>query len=486
MSRLALIKNFVALIVKGEGDYRPGPYYLPVTGGWLPADVGSYMNWWQLGYNPISNTGRSAMVEACVSAYSQTVAMCPGTHWLATKKGGRERVTTSSLSRVLKSPNDYQTASDFMLNLVRWLYLDGNGYALALRNSRYEIDELHLLDSNLSYPMVAQTGDIFYNLCGYDVIEKRLQFLGYEYPIKVPARDVLHVRFHTGTRLPKPLVGESPISATYGDIGVGAAIAQQQAQFYLNEARPSAVLSTDLTLDKDQTQALRDKWNDQAKGLHKGGTPILTHGLKVMPWTIGGKDAATAEILKLSNDNIALAFRIPMAILGVGGLGNASTEAVMQFWLASGLGFALNHVETAFDLLYELKGYPEEYIELDTSALLRIAMKDRIESLVRGVQGAVFSPNEARNVEGYDSVEYGDEPRVQQQVVPLSAAASIPAAPGPPSPEPAAPVDAESPPPEAGSDDDTPPKPKDQKDVAREVKRLIASANRIAQRRLPT
>ena len=23
-----------------EGEYRPGPWYLPVTHGWLPADVG--------------------------------------------------------------------------------------------------------------------------------------------------------------------------------------------------------------------------------------------------------------------------------------------------------------------------------------------------------------------------------------------------------------------------------------------------------------
>ena len=50
-----------------------------------------------------------------------------------------------------------------------------------------------------------------------------------------------------------------------------------------------------------------------------------------------------------------------------------------------------------------------------------------------GVQGGVFSPNEARNLEGLNSVEYGNEPRVQMQVVPLSAAADIPA-PGPAAP----------------------------------------------------
>src|SRR4051812_30827153 len=88
-----------------EGQYRPGPWYLPVTGGWLPAGVGDYINWWQLGYDPVGGSGRSAIVEACVSAYAQTTAMCPGDHWRMNDKGGRSRVTNSALSRVLRRPN---------------------------------------------------------------------------------------------------------------------------------------------------------------------------------------------------------------------------------------------------------------------------------------------------------------------------------------------------------------------------------------------
>jgi HK97 family phage portal protein len=239
----------------------------------------------------------------------------------------------------------------------------------------------------------------------------------------------------------------------------------------MNEARPSAVLSTDLVLDKDQAQALRDRWNDQAKGLHQGGTPILTAGLKVMPWTIGGKDAATAEILKLSNENIALAFRIPLQILGLGGAPISSTEALMQFWLASGLGFCLNHIEESFGVLFELRGQPYEYVEFDTAALLRTAFKDRVEGLVRGVQGGVFAPNEARNQEGYDSVPFGDEPRVQQQVVPLSAAGKIPASPAPSAP-PAPPAPPAKPPEKVNGHD-----------IQREVRNLIRSANRIGRAR---
>jgi HK97 family phage portal protein len=245
----------------------------------------------------------------------------------------------------------------------------------------------------------------------------------------------------------------------------------------MNEARPSAVLTTDLTLDKDQVQALRDRWNDQAKGLHQGGTPILTSGLKVQPWASAGKDAATAEILKLSNENIALAFRIPLQILGLGGSTFSSTEALMQSWIASGLGFALNHIEESIGLLFGLKGQPDEYCEFDTAALLRSAMKDRIESLARGVQGGIYAPNEARQLEGLDAVPFGDEPRVQQQVVPLSAAEKIPAAPSPAAAPPA-------PPPETTPKPTPDPAKGDRDAIQREVRNLFASADRIGRRRI--
>ncbi len=471
MNALQLLSRIVAPFVrKGEGDVRQGPWYLPVTGGWLPAGVGDSANWWQLGFNPVFSD-RSAMVEACVSAYAQTIAMCPGDHWRLNEKGGRDRVKNSALARLLRYPNGYQTISDFLLNLVRSLYVDGNAYALALRNDRYEISELHLMHPNLSYPRVATNGDIFYQLYGNDIIEKRF---GPD-ALLVPARDCLHIRLNVNSRYPRPLIGESPLVAAMGDVGVSNAIAMQQANFYRNEARPSAVLSTDLVLDKDQVQVLRDRWNEQAKGMAQGGTPILTAGLKVAPWAVAGRDAATADMLKLSNEHIALAYRIPLQVLGIGTSTMGSTEQLMQSWIASGLGFALNHIEEAFGVLFDLKGQPDEYVEFATEALLRSALKDRIEALARGVQGGIYAPNEARNIEGLDKAKFGDEPRVQQQVVPLSAAGQMP----PPAPAPFAP---HAPPPAPPAADKPPPQKVQPDDIHREVRRLFASASRIGRR----
>jgi HK97 family phage portal protein len=437
--RVAAGRSDFSLETKVEGKPTSGPWFLPISGGWLPAEVGDTWNWWQRGFN-LETMVPSALVEACISAYAQTMAMCPGDHWkLDASTNGRRRITTSALSRILKYPNQYQTISDFMLNAVRYLYSNGNTYALALRNSRFEISELHLMNSMACSAYVSSTGEIFYQLSGNQIIDRMI-----DEPLLVPARDVLHIRLHT--RNWNQLLGESPIVAAARDIASGDAMATQQLAFYLNQARPSTVLSTDMILDKDQVQALRDRWNEQSRGLASGGTPILTAGLKPVQLSMNAVDSQLAEVMKLNEQHIALAFRIPLQILGIGTASAGTTEELMNHWLASSLGFCLNHVEEAFGKLFGLGGYPDEYIEFDTKALLRSAYKDRMDGLTKAVIGGVLSPDEARATEGYAKVPggFGEEPRVQQQVVPLSAASAIPATPAPPSSPPAAPAAAAS------------------------------------------
>jgi phage portal protein BeeE len=59
-------------------------------------------------------------------------------------------VTTSSLSPVLRKPIAYQTISNFLNDAMRNLHLRGNAYALALRNGRFKIEELHFCDWRVS------------------------------------------------------------------------------------------------------------------------------------------------------------------------------------------------------------------------------------------------------------------------------------------------------------------------------------------------
>lgn len=398
-----------AVAKAAEDGYREGPYVL--SGGTLPA--GTPWNFWQLGQD-LQPSGSSAMIEACISAYAQTAAMCPGDHWKLNAQGGRDRVTTSALSRILRRPNDYQSMSDFLLNAVREMYAEGEFFALALRNVRSEISELHLMRTRECRAIVGADGSIFYELGGNEIIDRR--FNGQR--LVVPARDVLHSRLHTSRH---PLKGESPMMAAALDVAAGNAALQQQITFFTNQSRPSYVLTSEEKLTKEQVLDLRALWEAQTRGSGAGGTPILPRGMKVAPLGSTAKDAELAETMKMGREAVALVYRVPLQVLGLGGTTFASTEALMQSWIAQGLGFCLNHIEEAFGLTFGLYGMPVEYVEFNTDALLRSAFKDRMEGLSKAVLSGVMAPDEARAREELAVVPggHGAMPRVQQQVVPL-------------------------------------------------------------------
>lgn len=418
-----------------EGEFRPGPYTLPVTGGYIPADYP--LNFWQSGLDPVRFASTTAMVEACLAAYSQTIAMCPGDHWKQKSSGGRDRVAGSSLAKVIRSPNDYQSMSDFLLNITRSAMHEGNGLALALRDGRGQVSELHLMDSWNSAARIAPTGEIFYALSGNPIIDARMDAGGAS--LLVPARDVLHLRLHT----PKhPLKGESPMVAVALDAAASGAIKQQQLQFYMNQTRPGFVLTTDKTLSPEQIADIRAAWNEQSKGMNSGGTPILSSGLTPTPLATAARDAQLAEMLQMSREDIALAYRVPMQILGIGATPYASTEALMQAWLASGLGFLINHLESAFDRLFGLQGFPTEYVEFNTRALQRSNFKDEVDAIGIAVQRGLYTPNEGRaRLEDLTPDPDGNHLMMQEQMVPLKVAMyppepAPPALPAPQEPEP--------------------------------------------------
>jgi len=414
-----------------EGQYRPGPYLL--SNGWLPA--GTPWNYWQRGEDVRSYTGASAMVEACVASYSQTTASLPGAHWRALPDGGKEQVTNSDLARVLRDPNDYSSISDLVLNLIRRLYSDGNAYALALRNNRGEIDSLHLMDKGTPAFSDRPGGGVYYALTANADLAGYLMARGVNLGEPQPARNVLHLRLHTPTH---PLVGVSPVMAAALDLALSGAALSQQARLYLNSATPRFILETDANLPAGKAGELGDEFQRQTTGDNAGRSPVLSWGLKAKPVTMSAHDAQLAELLKMSGENIALAYRIPLPILGLNAQAVSSTESLYASWLASGLGFCLNHFEEGVGQFFGLRGLPYEWLEMDTRGLLRSAFKEQMEGLQLAVIGGIYSPDEARALVDLGRVPggVGAEPRVQQQVVPLSYGSDMKPPPATPAPAP--------------------------------------------------
>ena len=373
-----------------EKSWTLAGYPLPVTGGWLPSD--SEWNFWQRGKDPLQ-VGPNSTVHACVDAYAQTIAALKMHHVRVTDEEGTVPIKTSALSRIARRPNGYQTRSDFVLNLVKSLMLRGNCYAYAIRNDRNEITELHLTPPNTTVPYIDnETQSIFYGLGQNPMLSpETLRAM-------IPARDMLHIRLYTPEH---PLVGISPIANLASSIAANNAITNHQATFFTNMRRPSGVLSTGETLTRDQMKQLRDAWDQQSQSLNSGGVPILSAGLKWEAMSITSQDAQTIEASRMSVEEIARAFRVPLPLIGDTRNSNYSNvEQLVSAWLAMGLGFVLEHIERSFDMFFDVA--QDTSCQFDADTLLRTDFQGRLQALSSAVSHGIYSPNEARKKEGLE------------------------------------------------------------------------------------
>ena len=424
-----------------EGSYR-GPFMgMGELGGVYP--IGSLDTGWQqnLGVDQFQ-ARRVPAVYACVMAISRSMSQCYPKH-IRNADGKFEAVTTSAAYRVMLNPNSYQTSPDFILNLIATALFDGESFVMAVRNDRNEIDQLHLLPRGTCSPLIDDvTREIFYAVGANPLAPGGTDYIA-------PARDILHLRFHTPRH---PLIGESPIKAAAMAVGINVALSKTQAAFFNNMNRPSGIISTDQPLNREQLTSLRKAFEDQAQGMSAGKIPVLAGGLKFQPLSINSQDAQLVEAQRMSLEDICRVFGVPPPL--VGDLAHATlnnAESLVQHFLSMSLGSYLEHTERAFDRLFGLKG-GNEYVEFDTSALLRTDFAGRIDALVKGVQGGIFTPNEARNREGVGPVKGGESAYLQAQMVPIdtikeqldakleaAAAPPIPAEPAPPAPLPETP-----------------------------------------------
>jgi HK97 family phage portal protein len=354
-------------------------------------------------------------VYACVMAISRAISQCYPVHRRLGDNGSVVTVETSAAYRTLRNPNSYQVTPGFLLNLVATALFDGESFALGRRNDRNEIVELHILPRGGCSPIVdPDTKTIFYSVGASPLVDGGADFV-------VPARDVLHLRFHTPRH---PLIGESPIRAAALAIGINVALSQNQAAFFNRMNRPSGVLSTDATLTREQMVTLRAAFEEQSKKWAAGGMPILSSGLKFQALGVTSQDAQLVEAQRMSLQDICRCFGVPPAMIGEMSQATLSNaESMIHSFMSISLGSYLEHIERAFDRLFGLPN--TEFIELDTSALLRTDFAGRIDGLTKAIQGGLITPDEARAREGMGPVDGGAVAYMQRQMTPIDKISEI-------------------------------------------------------------
>ena len=405
---MAIVDRIKSLFSVAEGSPR-GPFYgMGELGGFHSIDPKG--DGWHRNLEVSAQQARHIpAVYASVMLIAKSASQCYPTH-VREVGNAPTHIKTSAAYRVLRNPNNYQSGSEFLLNLIATSLFEGESFALATRNDRNEITSLHILPRGACSPMIDdETRSIYYSVGSNPLAPGGADYV-------VPARDILHLKYHTPRH---PLIGESPIKAAAMAAGVNVVLSKSQAAFFNRMNRPSGVLSTDMSLNAQQMQQLRAAFEEQSKSWATGGLPILGAGLKFQPMSISSQDAQLIQAQRMSIEDIARVFGVPTPLIG--DLSHATlnnTESLISHFLSTSLGSYLEILERSLDRLFGLGN--NEYIELDTTALLRTNMEQRINALAKAVQGGLMTPDEARQKEGLGPVEGGSEAFLQAQMVPVN------------------------------------------------------------------
>ena len=394
--------------------------------GWAP------MNAWQIGAGESaspSDAAKFSAVYACWSVIAQEISRVPLVHVAYDAAGAKRTITNRAPARLFRSPNAYQTRSDLLLYIARSLLSDGNAYCVARRNSRFEIESLHPVPPRSCWPHIdPSTGDVYYQV-GADANEMaKLDGSAWH-----PQRDILHIRLFTPFH---PLIGESPLVAAAAPVAAGAQINSQVSSFFKNMARPSGIIRHPKRLDESTILRLKEKFMAATSGSRMGEPVVFSEDMQWQSLTMTAVDAQLVESFRLSERQIAQIYRIPTFLLGEDAK-FATVEQLTKFFINSGLGFYFDHISDSFTKFLGLSNSEEILFDYE-KALLSADFEGRMRGLEHATRSGVYSPNEARAREGLAAVEHGDEPRVQQQLVPLSFGADMQPAGGEPVAEPAA------------------------------------------------
>jgi HK97 family phage portal protein len=134
-------------------------------------------------------------------------------------------------------------------------------------------------------------------------------------PVPFAEDEIVHFKF------PSPFdlyYGTGPTFAAAYAIDLNDNIKTWGINFFMNNAQPSGVLTTDDSLSPDQYARLRDEWNRKHKGSSNAGKmAILEAGLKYQQTGSTLKDARFEDISREVRDEILASFGVPASKLGL-------------------------------------------------------------------------------------------------------------------------------------------------------------------------
>ena len=349
-----------------------------------------------LNYNGWSTykTSQSLALSAvyrCVEVITNGVASLPVKLYRTDEKGFKYEMHNNLSFILSKKPTGKINAFTFYKLIVKDILLQGNAYALILRNGKGEIIGLQYIQAGLVSPI--DRGDrIEYQVTGIKGFVRQ--------------EDILHFMNYTDNGV----YGISVLTHARRTLGIADYGENASENFYKSGGCTTGFLKFDGPSSGKQREEILSAWNQATGGVRNqpNGIPVLPANVNYTQLSVNPADAQLLESREFSIVEICRFFGVsPTKCFDLTHASYNNSEMAELAFLNDTLRPLLTKIEMEMEtkLFKPEEGYD---IKFDVSELLRTDKKSQAEYFTKMFNLGVLSPNDIRKELDMDEIEGGD------------------------------------------------------------------------------
>ena len=323
-----------------------------------------------------------------------------------------EEVTAHPFLAMMRNVNSIFNEADMWKLTETYMGLTGNCFWLPLIDKRNEPIGLWVLEAHKTKVVLGSTlkdyikAYVYRTRGGMDLVFNVEEVVHHKYP-----------------NPHEPAVGMAPTLALADSVEVNQEIYVYEKATFRNMARPDGVLQQDpdRPLNVEAYDRLKEQWMQTYRGAGNAGrVALLEPGVEYQAISFPPKDLAHLEGRKLTREEIAAGYGVPMALLSPIGANKAISQVAYKQYMRDTVAPKLKLYEQKINeqLIPLYEGGESMFVAFDNPV-----PEDRefeLKELEMKLKTGYTAINLEREKAGEDTVEWGDEPILPNTMSPLS------------------------------------------------------------------
>jgi HK97 family phage portal protein len=338
------------------------------------------------------------------------LAKSPTAYRYLTKAYDVEEVTEHPFLDLMINVNDFDNQFDIIELMVLFQELCGNAYWYILKQRAMSVPiEIWPLYSQYMTIVTDKQRFIDHYVFAITPTEKHI----------VKTEDVVHFKY------PNPqdqFYGMGPLQAAVMAADLSMNMNVYETSLLENDARPDMALiipAESGVPPEEEQKRMRKEWYKMHRGVkRRGNMAILTGGAELKPVSLPPREMAFLEGRKATLNEIAAIFGVPMSKLTTENVNRANAEAGDYAYQKDTILPKLRKIEQKMN--EKLLPMFDERLFVAFDNPVPEDKEYRLKEVKTHLQTGYSSPNEERQKDGLDEVDWGGEPLVPITLRPLS------------------------------------------------------------------